>query len=561
MNSSKGTRAKARVGNEARVRPAGLERRRTTSRADTGPHPTDRIGSITLSVMRSVVVASDRLSAYLAREQAAVVDLAMLDETGSELAELVRHYQSAARLLVKDWLHNPHHRAWRVDSSSGRNVSIGAADVPSEALAQSRFAFAEDQPLHNLHRRIARDGVGIPLTTWTRRPGVTAPEPAAVTVASALTAVVSTERDADRRVRKVGVELKDPALCDVTTLRGVLVPLAADFTAPVSLTLALERKPSAVSYGIRAIERRGTVEGFSALTPGGAGRAPLILIDGAGLAPTLTAQIANEVAGAAALRDRYQVWLYRYAHTAPLFFAASQFRRDFERFLDLVGASEGWSAAQRAVIVGHGTGAVLAKSVLADSGTTLWDALFSAPAERTDLETADRELLARLFAWRRATRVERVILIREPTNASAIASGVGARAVQLLKRQSGEFRSTIERIYRRSKRHLRTGEREEHRAAHGDLLGAADAPIVEALAHAALAADLALLSLLNVGTETVRDVASYEPATGLTPREPPAEPSEALTGAVLPRVLALLPLSAGDRAPEILATPAFSLDL
>lgn len=550
MTSSKGTHAAARVDSDARARPSGLERRRTASRPDSGPHPTDRIGSITLSVMRSVVVASDRLSAYLARERTEVVDLTMLDETGSELAELVRHYQAAARLLVKDWLRNPHHRAWRVDSSSGRNVSIGAADVPGEALAQPRFAFAEDQPLYGLHRRIARDGIGIPLTTWTRRPGQTTPQPAAVTVASALTAVVSTERDSDRRVRKVRVDLEDPAACDTTELRGVTVPLAADFTAPVSLTLALERKPSAVSYGIRAIERRGTVEGFSALTPGGAGRAPLILIDGAGLAPTLTAQIANEVAGAAALRDRYQVWLYRYAHTAPLLFATSQFRSDFERFLDLINAAEGPQAANRAVIVGNGTGAVLAKAVLADSGTTLWDAIFSVPPERTELESADRELLARLLTWQRATRVERVILIREPTNAGAIASGVGARAVQLLKRQSVEFRAAIERIYRRGKRHLRSSERADGRADASDLSGEADAPIVGALGQAALAADLALLSLLHVGAGSVGDVASYEPLTGLVPHEPSIAARGTLTGAVLPRVLALLPLPASDSAAE-----------
>ncbi len=550
MSSSNGTHARAHLGGDVHTRPAGVERRRTAARPGTGPHRTDRIGSITLSVMRSVVVASDRLSAYLVRQQLEVVDLDMLAETGSELAELVRHYQSAARLLVKDWLRNPHHRAWRVDSSSGRNISIGAADVPGELLAQSRFAFAEDQPLYGLHRRIARDGVGIPLTTWTRRPGTKAPEPSAVTVASALTAVVSTERDADRRVRKVRVELLDPAASATTGLRGVSMPLAADFTAPVSLTLALERKPSAVSYGIRAIERRGTVEGFSALTPGGAGRAPLVLIDGAGLAPTLTAQIANEVAGAAALRDRYQVWLYRYAHTAPLFFSASQFRGDFERFLDLIDASDGAGASCRAVIVGHGAGALLAKSILADSGTHLWDGLFAVPAEQTDLEASDRELLAQLFNWQRSTRVERVILIREPTNAGAIASGVGARAVQLLKRQSGEFRTAIERIYRRGKRHLRPSGRTESGTEWSDLEGEADAPIIEALAQAAVAADLALLSLLNVGAGIVGDVASYEPMTGLAPREAASAAPAALIGAMLPRVLALLPLAAADTTDE-----------
>lgn len=549
MNSPKGFRAPVPAeAAAARGRPAGFERRRTVSRQDTGPHPTDRIGSITLSVMRAVVSSSDRLSAYLTDRGIEAVDVATLAETGGELAELVRHVQAASRLLIKDWLHNPHHRAWRVDSSSGRNVSIGADDVQSDALAQSRFAFAEDQPLYGLHRRITREGIGVPLTMWARRPDASASsDPSRVTVARAVTAVVSTERDTDRRVRKVRVRLADPAACATARLRGTAMPLAADFTAPVSLTLALERKPSAVSYGIHAIERRGTVEGFSALTPGATGRAPLILIDGAGLTPTLTAQVANEVAGARGLRDRYQVWLYRYAHTAPLSFAASQFRRDFARFLDLIEATHGHGASTRAVIVADGAGALLAKSVLADSGTRLWDALFSVPPERTDFDPSDRELLSGLLTWQRSDRVERVILIREPANAGAIAAGVGDRAVQLLKRQSPEFRGAVERIYSRGKRHLKLAERVAP-ARPSDDGNSAESAVAEALGHAAFAADIALLSLLNVGTGTPKDVAAFAPATGLTPHDAPGTVPPSLTGAILPRVLAMLLPAGSDGA-------------
>ena len=320
-------------------------------------------------------------------------------------------------------------------------------------------------------------------------------------------------------MRIVRVEVLDPAEPVTLALAGVKLPLAADFTAPVALTLGLERKPAAIAYGLRDTARRGTVEGFSALTPFGLGRVPLVLVEGVGLSPTMMAQIANEVAGDAVLSARYQVWLYRYSVTAPLFYAASTFRADLARFSTQLAAVAGTPHAGSVVLVARGTGAVLAKSLLADCGSALWDAVFTVPPERLDVAPADRALLERLFRWRRANELDRLVVLGEPQNAEGLIAGVGTRAVHLLQRQSVALRGAIERVYGREKHRLAAPlSARDAAAGAGDSFGYPE-PVCDAIAAAALAADRALLALVAADGAGAEDSKLYLGTSGLRPVE------------------------------------------
>jgi hypothetical protein len=249
----------------------------------------------------------------------------------------------------------------------------------------------------------------------------------------------------------------------------------------------------------------------------------------------MMAQIANEVAGDPELRERYQVWLYRYPVAAPLFFAASVFRGDLTRFVARIAAVSGRKQAGRVVVVARGAGSVVVKSLLADCGSAVWNAVFSVPPERLEIGPRDRALLERLFRWRRSAEIDRVVVLAEPENAEALVAGVGARAVQLVLHQSATLRGAIERIYGREKSHLAPPVSPQDGA--GASAGAADAypePVCDAIAAAALAADRALLELvaaqgsaadyarLYLGTEGLRPVESWPAGTNDIPGERPA---------------------------------------
>ena len=495
------------------VRRSAAQRRAASAAGGTNP-----VGPITLSVMRAMIAAADALGSYTATGAVPAFASAQLQGGGSELAEHVRKYQAATRQFIADWLRDVRQSAWLVEGCSGRildTVSAGAgADGPLEA---TQVTVAANQQLHGLRRRNVRAGVGIPVATWTRRQG---PDEAAdlvrASAARPMTAVVSVVQNSDRRVRTVRVHLLDPVAVDSLELAGIAMPLAGDFTAPVAQTLGLERKPAANAYGLRAAARRGTIEGFSALTPFAPERVPLILLEGAGHSPLTMAQIANEVAGDAELRRRFQVWLYHYPMAAPLFHAARRFRDELESFHMRLEATAGRPLPGRGVVIAHGPGAVLAKTLLVDSGDALWDACFSSPLAAMELAAADRALLEALFFWQRTQRIERVIVAGEPRNADALAAGVGARAVQLFVRQSPELRSAIERIHWRQQRHLR----QPVRPAAGDPAAASSEfpePLFQSLSDLSVCADRALLSLTAGGDGEAGDVRVFAPASGLAP--------------------------------------------
>lgn len=471
--------------------------------------------------MRDMVASADALRAHLEAEDSGELAAADLTRSGTELADLVRHYQAALRRFVKDWLRDRRQTAWLVHASSGRTLSVDDRVRPGATLAaDTEVMLAEDQPLNGIRRSLTREGLGLAIACRSRRPvSTSAPDPEHTSVARAWTVLVGVAaHHSDRRLRSVHVDLLDPGETPTRSLGGVHLPLAADFTAPVALSLGLLRKPAATAYGLSASARRGTIGGFSALTPFGPERAPLVLVEGVGLSLTLMANVANEVAGDPELRDRYQVWLYRYPVTAPLFVAASAFRADLARFSARLGRATGRTQAGRIVVVARGPGAVVAKSLLGECGPAVWNAVFSVPAGRLEVGARERMLLNGLFHRRRATKIDRVVTLGEPRSGDALVAGVGARAVQLLLRQPAGLRSAVERIYARERNRLAAAPPSRDAAALGT--PPADGypePVSEAIAAAAIAAERALLAFGAPDDSVADEARLYAGSSGLAP--------------------------------------------
>jgi hypothetical protein len=505
----------------------GLHRGLTT--AVPGPEVATGSSPITLTAMRSMVLAADSLQQFLAERDTATERAAIaLDQTDPQLTDLVRKYQVASRQFIKDWLRNIRQSAWLVSAQSGRTLdTLPARPQHRKGLtAATQVMLAEDQQLHGLRHRFVRAGLGIPLTIW--NPQSRADDdavPLGSTAARPLTAIVSVHQPADEPSRAVRVELVDPVRATTVSIAGTLVPLAADFTAPIAHTLGAGRKPAAAAYGLRDAARRGTIDGFIALTPFAPGRVPLVLVDGAGFSPLMMAQIANEIAGSNDLRQRFQVWRYQYATAAPLFYSASVFRDDIERLSARIEQAIGRSFTGRAVVIAHGAGAVLAKTLLVDSATRLWNAAFSSPLSQLALASADRGLLERVFFWERSRRIDRVIVVDEPGNAAALSRGAGARAVRLLLSQPAAFRDAIGRIQGGLKRHVRPALADDGAADAAEPFGVSGFPeqVFQPLSDVAVASDRALISFVAAadgtatGTDRAHAVAVYSAARGLAP--------------------------------------------
>ncbi len=463
-------------------------------------------GAIGVGTMRAVIAASDALRNHLA--EAADLTSAELQRPRGTLAELLHRYQVASRQCVREWLQDPRATVWLVESASGRILDTTAEPVADGGgVAETMHATLADlQPLHGLRERHTRPGVGIPVVVAHRE----SKEPrrtASIDALSALarTAVVLVERGFDARVRSVRVRLFDPDRVDTVRVRGTDLPLAADWTAAVACLLGRERRSPPQSSPDAPACARASCAGFTPLTPAGAGRAPVVLIEGAGLSPLMMAQVANQIAGDPALRGRYTVWMYRYPMTAPLFQTASRLRTDLERFCRRLDGAAG-CAPTTAVVVAQGPSAVLARALLVDSGEALWNAVFRNEPCAVPLAPRDRALLNSMLRWARSARVSRVVAVNLPDNPDALAAAVGERAVQASLQQPRRVRAMLERLHAATASHLHASSGPMR---HGE-------PLHAAVFGAAVAAERALLGLLRTPSAPSGAVL-YDAAVGLLP--------------------------------------------
>ncbi len=513
-----------------------VERRRTPTRPSASPLMGSPAVPVSPSAMRAIIAAGDGLRSHLLAHSDLDLGPADMRRPGTELADLTRYYQTAMRQFLHEWLKNPKQTAWMVDSASGRVLDLLDADSTHAALPEDvQWGLAEDQPLHGLRQRHERPGIGVPVIAWVRRverPGSADLE--RYTAALTRTAIISVAPEFDRRVRAVRLELFSPLERTDIDMAGVLLPLAADFSAAVAQTITRERQPAATAYGVRDVARRSGGDGFVALTPFAPHLTPLIVMEGVGLSPVRVAQVANAIAGDVELRRRYQVWLYCYPMVVPLFVAARQLRADLERFHARFAAAAG-RPVEDAAVLGYGPGAILARTLLIATGSRLWDRVFVTPLHKVDLNSTDRQLLESLFFWEASPHVGRVIVTSAPENADALTSGVGLRAARLLQRQPGAFRSAIERIFGVVRAHVRSVP--AGAAAGEGVEEWFDEPVVQAIANAALEADRALVAL-DAGASPAGVAALYTRRGSLAPLE--SQPVSAQGDPFAPRALAAL---------------------
>jgi hypothetical protein len=197
--------------------------------------------------------------------------------------------------------------------------------------------------------------------------------------------------------------------------------------------------------------------------------------------------------------------MYRYPMTAPLFQTASCLRADLERFCRRLDAATE-AVPTTAVIVAQGPSAVLARSLLIDSGDALWDAVFRSLPSAVPLAARDRALLNSMLRWTRSSRVSRVVAVNLPDNPDALAAGVGERAVQASLQQPRRVRAMLARLYAATACHLRV---QAGPTRHAE-------PLQEAVFTAAVAAERALLGLLQTPA-TPSGAVLYDANAGLLP--------------------------------------------
>jgi pimeloyl-ACP methyl ester carboxylesterase len=202
---------------------------------------------------------------------------------------------------------------------------------------------------------------------------------------------------------------------------GRSIPLEMEPTASLAYMLAetnpWARELKGFIQGDLAIQGAG----LSSLEPYRPGRIPVVLVHGTASSAARWADIVNDLTNDREIRDHYQFWLFTYNTGNPIAYSAWRLRSGMRNLVDQVDPEHTDPALQRAVVVGHSQGGLLAKLTAVDSGNTFWDLISERPIDELDLASESLEILGGSLFVEPVTEVERVVFISTPHRGSYLA--------------------------------------------------------------------------------------------------------------------------------------------
>jgi pimeloyl-ACP methyl ester carboxylesterase len=203
-------------------------------------------------------------------------------------------------------------------------------------------------------------------------------------------------------------------------IAGQDVPLEFDQTAVRALFLT---EGQAWSNEISGLFNSDRIAGdhLGAIEPHRYGRIPVVLVHGTASSPFRWADMVNDLLEDRRIRDRYEFWFFSYSTGNPIPYSALLLREALQGAVQNLGGVQADPALGRMVVIGHSQGGLLAKMLVIEPGTKLFDALSSRPLDELKVSPDTRELLRRALFFHPLPFVRQAIFIATPHRGSYLA--------------------------------------------------------------------------------------------------------------------------------------------
>jgi pimeloyl-ACP methyl ester carboxylesterase len=240
---------------------------------------------------------------------------------------------------------------------------------------------------------------------------------------TAILRIVDARRQLATGVVDATLEIHTPSEAESTRLGGQDVPLEIERTATLAYGLD--------DPALWARELRGFLLGdlldkaptrLAALGPYQPGQFPVVFIHGTASSAGRWADMVNELLSDPRIREHFQFWFFSYDTGNPIPYSALLLRealRDAVAKIDPTGKDP---ALRRMVVIGHSQGGLLAKMLVVDAGTRLWDAVSRKPLGELDMAPETRDLVRRAMFFEHSPFVHRVIFLATPQRGSYVAA-------------------------------------------------------------------------------------------------------------------------------------------
>ena len=212
----------------------------------------------------------------------------------------------------------------------------------------------------------------------------------------------------------------DAMQVDAIDIRGVRVPLAADFTAPLGLQVSRGRLKSIGPAQTLSAAEWLDEAGFYMTDPVDPHKIPLITVHGLLSSPITWLNLHNDLIGDPEIRQHYQIWHFFYPAGLPIAFSARLFRDKLQEIYRFFDPHDQYPALHNSVIIAHSMGGLLSRTVISDSGDELWHQFFGKAPDEVTLSAEVKRELDHVLRFQRSPFIQRIIFVAVPHRGSAL---------------------------------------------------------------------------------------------------------------------------------------------
>ena len=239
-----------------------------------------------------------------------------------------------------------------------------------------------------------------------------------------ITALVTFEpqiKDVDGYKRKASVNFYDPLFADFVIINDRQIPLEADLSTPLGVLLSKLQPQKAGLDAMLKSDKYIEQAGLFMLEPFRQNKVPLVMVHGLMSTPETWVPMFNDIRGDPELREKYQIWFFRYPTGLPIAYSSSLLRKELLEVQSEYDPDHNNPYFNNMIIIGHSMGGLLTRLMIQDSQDIYWNSLFAEPIESIDLSGKDKQFLKDIFYFKTLPFIKRVVFISTPHRGSNIA--------------------------------------------------------------------------------------------------------------------------------------------
>jgi pimeloyl-ACP methyl ester carboxylesterase len=229
--------------------------------------------------------------------------------------------------------------------------------------------------------------------------------------------------------RDAVLELHDPLDEERIAIAGRNPVLAANFSAPVSFTLAVNRPDKLGLIRLINPQKYSDTARLIRLQKYDKDRIPVLMVHGLQDTPATWAPMYHSLMQDPELRKRYQFWVFSYPSGYPYPYSASLLRKELD------GIKRVFPGHKKMVIVGHSMGSLVSRLMVTNAGDKIWRDIFSKGPDDMQITGMSRQLLRDSLLFEHRREIDRAIFLSAPHRGSEIASNwigrLGSRLVRM----------------------------------------------------------------------------------------------------------------------------------